>query len=392
MGDFLEHTPSSPLMTDKPLSIWRSPVLTLRLFFEVLVINLISWARKVIRHPVTLFLVLPLVVIYTVCNQIDGPHQYYFSEFEFFVEYFVWWFGLGVLSSVGLGTGMHTGVLFLFPHIFKVCVVADQCDSLQFSTRNDIWFRSDPESFMCEPLPGGETEVGFLSIFLKVFWPCFFWGAGTALGEVPPYWVSRAAALAGEKNSEFLEATESRSKWNILNAMKDWMIEFLRKNGFVGVLLMAAWPNMAFDLCGICCGHFLMPFWQFLGATFIGKAIFKANGQACFFIMLFTPEHLKRFVSFVESIIPDALDPCVWIQGRECHWLLNDFLVKIGRDFQKRIDGEGTVGEVSWPKMIWNWIMVLFIGYFVLSCIEQFAQYRKHELEEAKKTKTKKQK
>jgi vacuole membrane protein 1 len=34
----------------------------------------------------------------------------------------VWWVGLGVLSSIGLGTGMHSGLLFLFPHMLKVRV------------------------------------------------------------------------------------------------------------------------------------------------------------------------------------------------------------------------------------------------------------------------------
>lgn len=38
------------------------------------------------------------------------------------VKYVVWWVGLGVLSSIGLGTGMHSGLLFLFPHILKVRV------------------------------------------------------------------------------------------------------------------------------------------------------------------------------------------------------------------------------------------------------------------------------
>jgi hypothetical protein len=42
------------------------------------------------------------------------------GEFRLLFEMFFWWFGTGVLSSVGLGTGMHTGVLFLFPHIFRV--------------------------------------------------------------------------------------------------------------------------------------------------------------------------------------------------------------------------------------------------------------------------------
>ena len=36
------------------------------------------------------------------------------------VQYLVWWVGLGILSSIGLGTGMHSGLLFLFPHMLKV--------------------------------------------------------------------------------------------------------------------------------------------------------------------------------------------------------------------------------------------------------------------------------
>ena len=36
------------------------------------------------------------------------------------VQYVVWWIGLGILSSIGLGTGMHSGLLFLFPHMLKV--------------------------------------------------------------------------------------------------------------------------------------------------------------------------------------------------------------------------------------------------------------------------------
>ena len=47
------------------------------------------------------------------------------------------------------------------------------------------------------------------------------------------------------------------------------------RHGFWGIFLLAAWPNALFDLCGICCGHFLMPFWVFFGATFCGKALAK---------------------------------------------------------------------------------------------------------------------
>ena len=49
------------------------------------------------------------------------------------------------------------------------------------------------------------------------------------------------------------------------------------RHGFIGILVLAAWPNAAFDLCGICCGHFLMPFWEFFGATLIGKGLIKVR-------------------------------------------------------------------------------------------------------------------
>jgi len=48
-------------------------------------------------------------------------------------------------------------------------------------------------------------------------------------------------------------------------------------HGFWGILLLAAYPNAAFDLCGICCGHFQMPFWEFFGATLIGKGGIKVR-------------------------------------------------------------------------------------------------------------------
>ena len=38
-------------------------------------------------------------------------------------------------------------------------------------------------------------------------------------------------------------------------------------------------PNPLFDLAGITCGHFLVPFWTFFGATLIGKAVIKMHIQ-----------------------------------------------------------------------------------------------------------------
>jgi len=37
---------------------------------------------------------------------------------------------LGVASSIGLGTGLHTFVLYLGPHIAKVAIIASSCGHL----------------------------------------------------------------------------------------------------------------------------------------------------------------------------------------------------------------------------------------------------------------------
>lgn len=38
-------------------------------------------------------------------------------------------------------------------------------------------------------------------------------------------------------------------------------------------------PNPMFDLAGILCGQFLVPFWKFFAATLIGKAVIKTHIQ-----------------------------------------------------------------------------------------------------------------
>ena len=58
------------------------------------------------------------------------------------------------------------------------------------------------------------------------------------------------------------------------------MIRVLQRRGFWGLVAMASWPNAAFDLCGICCGQFGMPFVTFLSATALGKGFIKAPMQA----------------------------------------------------------------------------------------------------------------
>ena len=73
----------------------------------------------------------------------------------------------------------------------------------------------------------------------------------------------------------------------------------LGRHGFWGIFLLAAWPNALFDLCGICCGHFLMPFWQFFGATLMGKALVKV--RPCGFVL-----HARHCMFFGHPLVLHA--------------------------------------------------------------------------------------
>ena len=51
-----------------------------------------------------------------------------------------------------------------------------------------------------------------MQIFQGVFLEAFLWGLGTALGELPPYFVARAASMAGNTTEELEELLESDKK------------------------------------------------------------------------------------------------------------------------------------------------------------------------------------
>ena len=56
----------------------------------------------------------------------------YVSHMEKVVLWWGYWVGLGILSSVGLGTGLHTFLLYLGPHIASVTIAAFDCGSVDF--------------------------------------------------------------------------------------------------------------------------------------------------------------------------------------------------------------------------------------------------------------------
>jgi vacuole membrane protein 1 len=442
------------------LTLFRSPLPTFGAFATSTGQNLWNGLRWLAAHPATLFLLIPLVLLYTFLKVAGFAHSQV-HEVEMWIEYTVWWVGLGILSSIGFGSGMHSGLIFLFPHMLKVCLAAEKCNSLDFDVRVDTWWRSD--AFHCINGSNGNgsssrifslgrssnseaaattaavAAVGFLPILLKVLPTATLWGAGTAIGEIPPYMLSYQAAKAGEKNSEF-EAALLNNKNNKSNAsgeatalavtansltapfvsavdiMKDWMLRFIQSHGFWGILLLAAYPNAAFDLCGICCGHFLMPFWEFFGATLIGKGVIKVSGQAAFFVALFRHDSRERILATLEKILPTRVPflakltqgqtPAQFLH-RKINSSIEEFQAGVARRAAARADKivVGTRGaslfEVLKNKIgfkaskasmsvtgnkfsssflptkmpsLWNALVLLMVGSFVKGVVEQIAQ------------------
>ena len=118
----------------------------------------------------------------------------------------MWWLGLGILSSVGLGTGMHSGMLFTFPHAFLTVKAAEQCGHLNFDSNANMWKRDESIAFSCGPAvdasgveASATDEVAYVDVLIKVLPVFALWGIGTAVGEVPPYFVSYMARKAGRR-------------------------------------------------------------------------------------------------------------------------------------------------------------------------------------------------
>lgn len=110
---------------------------------------------------------------------------------------------LPALSSrlFSTGSGLHTFVLYLGPHIALFSMKCVQCgridikaapyDTIQFR-KGPSWLDKDCSDYgpSLYSLPG--SRVPLSSILHQVQLEAMLWGLGTALGELPPYFISRA--------------------------------------------------------------------------------------------------------------------------------------------------------------------------------------------------------
>ncbi|XP_022762064.1 vacuole membrane protein KMS1-like isoform X2 [Durio zibethinus] len=198
-----------------------------------------------------------------------------------------------------VGSGLHTFVLYLGPHIALFTIKAMQCGRIDLKSapydtillkRGPSWLDKSCGEFG-PPLFSSShgSRVPISSILPQVQMEAILWGLGTALGELPPYFISRAASVSGGKFDaiEELDASSSEDNGVIathLRQIKRWLLSHSQHLNFFTILVLASVPNPLFDLAGIMCGQFGIPFWKFFFATLIGKAIIKTHIQTVFII------------------------------------------------------------------------------------------------------------
>ncbi|PIN19831.1 Vacuole membrane protein VMP1 [Handroanthus impetiginosus] len=284
------------------LSLSSQPFKTLKLFLFAVIQYLKRSSSYLLSHGGWLMLLSTIVVIVGILLvTLDGPHEKHVDEILLYVQFGLWWVALGVASSIGLGSGLHTFVLYLGPHVALFTIKATQCgrvdiksalyDTIQLK-RSPSWLGKDCAEFGPPLFPSTHgVRIPLSSILPQVQLEAILWGLGTALGELPPYFISRAASLSGSRVDAMEELDVSSTKndgyiSSSLNRIKRWFLSHAQYLNFLTILILASVPNPLFDLAGIMCGQFGIPFWEFFTATMIGKAIIKTHIQTLFIISI----------------------------------------------------------------------------------------------------------
>ncbi|XP_055935579.1 vacuole membrane protein 1-like isoform X2 [Argiope bruennichi] len=348
----------------KNLVLWKRPFTTLQYFVKELFLDFYEYGTQLLKHQKLVLTSLLVIAISVIFYHFEGPHQKYVVRVEKEILRCAYWIGLGVLSSVGLGTGLHTFVLYLGPHIAAVTLAAYECNSLDFPQP------PYPDEIICPEGDSSNNIISILAIMSKVRLEAFMWGLGTALGELPPYFMAKAARLSGqdpddEDFEELLQLKRNKpGEQSFYDRAKLTIQNLVERVGFFGILACASIPNPLFDLAGITCGHFLVPFWTFFGATLIGKAIIKMHIQKLFVIVAFNERQVHDLVLKMKYI------PYV---GKYLQYPLEEFLAKQKANLHRK-PGTPGVSEGTWIAWIFEKFVILMILYYVLSIVNSMAQ------------------
>uniref|UniRef100_A0A8C2WSU9 Vacuole membrane protein 1 n=1 Tax=Cyclopterus lumpus TaxID=8103 RepID=A0A8C2WSU9_CYCLU len=311
------------------LVVWRRPVTTLHYFLLETLIKLKEWTVKLWQRRGTVFLVLLLCSLFSFAYSTEGAHQHYVKYLEKRFLWCAYWVGLGILSSVGLGTGLHTFLLYLGPHIASVTLAAYECGSTDFPEP------PYPDQIVCPQGGGMEGSISLFSIMSKVRLEACMWGAGTAIGELPPYFMARAARQSGadpedEDYEEFEEMLEQAEGAQVTSHVHRNTKKYSYKD---------------------------------LRTTLIGKAIVKMHIQKLFVIITFSKHIVEQMVSLIGSV------PRV---GPSLQKPFSQYLE--AQKNKLHHEGGSAPADENWLSWVFEKVVLVMVCYFVTSIVNSMAQ------------------
>ncbi|XP_051129533.1 vacuole membrane protein KMS1 [Andrographis paniculata] len=380
------------------LTLTSQPFKTLKLFTFATVQYLTRSIAYILSHGWLKLLSAIVGIAGVLLVTVDGFHNQHVEEVLRYAQYGLWWITLGVASSIGLGSGLHTFVLYLGPHIAFFTIKAVQCgrvdlksalyDTIQLK-RSPSWLDKGCAEFgppLFEPSQG--VRIPLSSILPYVQLEAVLWGIGTALGELPPYFISRAASLSGGKMNamEDLDASSAEETGFIsarLNQIKLWFLSRAQYLNFFSILLLASVPNPLFDLAGIMCGQFGIPFWEFFLATMIGKALIKTHIQTVFIISVCNNQLLHwieneliwvlGFIPGFNSILPNLIS--------KLHALRNKYMTtKPNAPVDLKVKKWDFSVAFIWNTIVWIMLMNFFVKIVNATAQQQLKKQQDHEI------------
>ena len=336
------------LKAQRPPTLLTKPLNTLYLFIKLTAYDVYS---LLVTNSAVLIVLFTILSVYVGIHYVDYFDRHT-NEINQVLLFCGFWCGLGVLSSIGLGTGLHTFVLYLAPKAMQFVMASYECNAIALMTPHRL---SISPEFEC-PADSSGVPITFWNLLHVIQLEGLLWGLGTALGELPPYIIAKKARQAGKTAEELEELDKSADRSKLLYKLKRKVFDHVEKHAFVTVLILASVPNPLFDLAGITCGHLLIPFWTFLIATAVGKAIIKVHIQLFFIIFMSSKEILDRFILFLETSVFGSFG----------------LHIKDIVDSQRRslLHHDNKSQGSNWFGKVWNGVLIVIIGYFIISIVD----------------------
>ena len=272
-----------------------------------------------------------------------------YKNFFITVFFYIYWFVLGILSTIGFGFGLQSGILFVLPFILNVYNKAIECKSTRFNlivdnpytclnlvdptyhsnvstTSSTTTTTTTTTTTALEFCYGNYTNYTFneyngyngynryneytdynqynkisnidlsnglkFDVFLKCYTVVIVWALGSAIGELPPYLIARFYESETDIEQKLNMFNKNNNIFNRLVIYFTKEVNRCIKNySFITIVILASWPNITFDMCGLICGYYKLSLLQFLVPTIIGKVFIKATVQLLFIVYFYSDDY-----------------------------------------------------------------------------------------------------